>query len=275
MEKNNPHYTWLPPPDDLDLQAHQVDTWRVSLDASTPFSASLSTDLLRSLESSLSADELQRAARFHFPSDRDRFIAAHGCLRHILARYLHCKPGQLSFSTGEYGKPALLPPQKIDFNLSHSGGYALIVTARERKVGVDVERVRDDMELENIADRYFSPGEVSELMTLPPEQRAAAFFNCWTRKEAYIKAHGLGLSLPLDRFDVSLDETAVLRATRPDPSEAARWTLLSLDVDPEFAGALAVESAVLSGEALSKGAALSGEAVSKGKELEFRFWDWN
>ena len=256
MEKNNPHHTWLRPPDSLDLQAHQVDIWRVSLD--------LSPDSLRFLESSLSEDELQRVAGFHFPSDRDRFIAAHGCLRGILARYLLCEPGQLSFSTGEYGKPALFPYSKIDFNLSHSGGYALIAIARERKVGVDVERVREDMELENIADRYFSPGEVSQLLALVPEQRAIAFFNGWTRKEAYIKAHGLGLSLPLDSFDVSLDEPAVLLVTRPDSSEAARWILLSLEVDPDYAGALAVE-----------GATLNGEAVPQGKKLVFRYWDWD
>jgi len=255
MRQNKFSSVWSPPPDDLDLQTHQVDIWRVFLD--------LRVDSAKLFESSLSADESQRAARFHFKADRDRFIVAHGCLRGILARYLHCEPGQLSFFTGEYGKPALVD-KKIDFNLSHSGDYALVAIAHERKAGIDVECIRQDIEIENIADRYFSPREVSELMALPPEQRATAFFNCWTRKEAYIKAHGLGLSLPLDSFDVSLDEPAVLRATRPDPSQAARWTLLSLEVDSNYAGALAVE-----------GDALSGEAVSKGAELEFKYWDWN
>jgi 4'-phosphopantetheinyl transferase len=263
MEKNNPHHIWSRAPDDLELQSRQVDIWRVSLDASTPLSPSLSIDSLRSLEPSLSPDELQRAARFHFPLDRDRFLAAHGCLRHILARYLHCEPGQLSFSTGEYGKPALPPHQKIDFNLSHSGGYALIAITRDRNVGVDVERAHEDMGLINIADRYFSPREVSELRALPPEEQTTAFFNGWSRKEAYIKAHGLGLSLPLDSFDVSLDEPAVLRATRPDPQEAARWSLVSLEVDSGYTGALAVEVADP-----------SGKAELRNRELEFNYWDW-
>lgn len=255
MQKHNSQIVWSHPSDDLDLHSHQVDIWRVFLDHRVE-SAKL-------FESSLSVDESQRAARFHFAADKDRFIIAHGCLRNILARYLYCEPGQLSFFVGEYGKPELVD-KKIDFNLSHSGEYALIAIAQQRKVGIDVECVRQDIEYENIANRYFSPKEVSELILFPPEQRATAFFNCWTRKEAYIKAHGLGLSLPLDSFDVSLNEPAILRTTRPDPSEAARWTLLSLEVDSDYAGALAVEVAVL-----------SGEAASKGKELEFKYWDWN
>lgn len=246
MQQDNSHTTWSHPLDDLDLQSHQVDIWRVSLDPSP--------DSLRDFESTLSADESQRASRFRFAADRDRFIAAHVCLRNILARYLHLEPGELNFSTREYGKPSLVNDPKLEYNLSHSGDYALIAIARERKVGVDVERIRQDMELESIASRYFSTIEVSELMVLPTEQRETAFFNCWTRKEAYIKAHGLGLSLPLDSFDVSLapNEPAVLRATRPDSTTASRWTLLSLDVDSDYKGALAVE----------------------GTKLEFRFWDW-
>jgi 4'-phosphopantetheinyl transferase len=117
-----------------------------------------------------------------------------------------------------------------------------------------VERIRSGLELESIANRYFSLGEVTELMALPLEQRELAFFNCWTRKEAYIKAQGLGLSLPLDSFDVSLvlHEPAVLRVTRPDAQAASHWTLVSLDVDSNYAAALAVE----------------------GQGLEIRFWDW-
>lgn len=250
--------TWLPPPLDLDLQPHQVDIWRVSL--------KLEVDSLASSFSSLSADETQRAARFHFPADRDRFIIAHESLRDILARYLHCEPGQLIFSIGEYGKPALPSDKNIEFNLSHSADHALIAVTLQRKVGIDVEHIRPRISPEDIAGRYFSSREESELMSLPPEQREAAFFDGWTRKEAYIKAHGLGLSLPLDSFDVSLnpDESAILRATRPDSSIASRWTLLSLQVDSDYAGALAVE-----------GAALNVEDLSQASELEFRFWDWN
>lgn len=242
MQKNN----WTHPPDSLELRSHQVDIWRVSLDL-YPAAAQWA-------DSTLSAEESERAARFHFEKDRQRYILAHACLRDILSRYLHCETGQVNFSTNAYGKPILFPNTDIDFSLSHSGEYVLIAVARGHKVGVDVEHFRMDLEHEKIARRFFSQAEDEEFNTIPPEQKVTAFFNCWTRKEAYIKAHGLGMSLPLDSFDVSLvpDEHAVLRATRPDPDEARKWTLLPLDVHPEYAGTLAVE----------------------GMDLEFRYWDW-
>ncbi len=242
MEKDN----WTSPPDFLHVESRHVDIWRIFLN--------LQADSAKLAESSLSADEARRAARFHFPKDRDRFIAAHGILRQILGRYLHCEPGKLTFSVNRFGKPALID-SKLGFNLSHARDFALLAITQGRKIGVDVEHIRTDLELETIASRNFSEVEVSELMSLPPEQREIGFFNCWTRKEAYIKAYGLGLSLPLDSFDVSLgsDHSSVLRATRPDPQEAARWTLRPLDVAANYAGALAVE----------------------GLNLDFRFWDWN
>jgi 4'-phosphopantetheinyl transferase len=246
MQRIESKPTWSHAPGVLDLQPRQVDLWRIHLD--------LPIASVKLLESALSADEAQRAARFHFPADRQRFIAAHGCLRDILARYLSGTPSQLNFSANRYGKPAL-EEHDLEFNLSHSGDFALIAVAQGLKVGVDVERIRPDMEFESIASRYFSQGEFSELMTVQSDQRTVAFFNCWTRKEAYIKAQGLGLSLPLESFDLSLtpDEPAILRATRPDPGEAARWTLLSMEVDPGYAAAVAVE----------------------GNNPEFRLWDWD
>jgi len=236
---------WTPPPEILDLQPHQADLWRIFLD--------LPPATIKAMESGLSADESQRAARFHSATNRDLYIAAHGCLRDILARYLRLGPGQLTYSVNQYGKPAL-DGHDLEFNLSHSGDFALVAMTRGRKIGVDVERIRSDMEHENIASRFFSPGEVSELRALPSSQRVDGFFHCWTRKEAYIKAQGLGLSLPLDSFDVSLtpNEPAVLRATRPDLQETMRWTLLSLDVGVGYTAAMAVEK----------------------QDLEIRFWDW-
>jgi len=246
MHRTKPRTTWSLPPDILELRPDQVDVWRISLD--------FSVTSVKLLESILSADESRRAARFRFPSARDRYIAAHGCLRVILARYLNCEPAQLRFSSNQYGKPAL-QDLKLEFNLSHSGVFALIAATQGHKVGVDVERVRSDLEFERIASRFFSQNEISELMVVPPDQRQIAFFNCWTRKEAYIKAQGLGLSLPLESFDVSLtpNEPAILNATRPDSDEAARWMLFSMEVDPCYAAAVAV----------------------KGKNSEFRLWDWN
>jgi 4'-phosphopantetheinyl transferase len=115
-----------------------------------------------------------------------------------------------------------------------------------------VEQIRAGVEIESLARRNFSRWEVSELMALPPERRIIAFHDCWTRKEAYIKAQGLGLSLPLDGFDVSLDEPARLRATRPDANEAAQWTMQSMEVDSGYASAVAV----------------------RGSDLDFRLWDF-
>ena len=240
---------WVPPPSVLELESHQVDIWRVCLN--------IPTDLLSMLESIISADESARAARFYFPSLGARYIAAHGFLRDILARYLDLDPRTLSFSTNDYGKPRLsevFSKYVLDFNLSHSRDFALIAVTGGRQVGVDVEYMREEDSRAEIAARFFSEREVSDLRSLPPEQQETTFFHCWTRKEAYIKAHGLGLALPLDSFDVSLfpEEPAILRATRPDPQEANRWTLKHLEVWPRYAGAVAVE----------------------GKDLDFRLWDW-
>lgn len=260
MHKTKPHSIWMHPPDSLDLRSRQVDIWRARLD--------LPSDILNRLKATLSAEEAERAARFHFPADRDRFIAAHGCLRDILARYLGCEPSQLSFSANKYGKPALHNHQ-LEFNLSHSGDLALVAITRECKVGVDLERIRQGISSQVIARQYFSKSEVAELETLSLEEREVAFFTCWTRKEAYIKAQGLGLSLPLESFDVSLTshEPAILRATRPDPQEAARWALLSLKIDSYYASAVAVEGAAPSLSTLAPEA-------GAGQNLELRLWDW-
>ena len=237
---------WLAQPAALDLPSdRQADIWRIHLD--------LPMDSLSILRELLSTEESDRAARFHFPTDRNHFIVAHASLRDILARYLRCKPDQLSFSVNAYGKPSL-NQSTLEFNLSHSGDFALLAISQNRKIGIDIERKRTGISADIIGGQYFSQAEMSELQALPPGQREAAFFICWTRKEAYIKAQGMGLSLPLDSFDVSLTpaQPAILRASRPDPSEALRWTLLSLQVGAGYEAAVAVE----------------------GQNLEFRLWDW-
>lgn len=242
--------TWKTPPDGLNLQSRHVDVWRIHLN--------LELDSVKSFESTLSEDEFQRASNFHFDKDRDRYIIAHFSLRNILGRYLGTEPAQLEFSIDQHGKPSLLK-HKLEFNLSHSGSFALVAVTLNRIIGVDVERMREGISSLSIARQYFSPAEIVELETVPADQKETAFFACWTRKEAFIKAKGLGLSLPLDSFDVSLtpDEPAILRAVRPQPQEAARWTLLSLDVAPRHAGAVAVENAEL-----------------KVQDFKFRLWDW-
>jgi 4'-phosphopantetheinyl transferase len=188
---------------------------------------------------------MARAARFHFVRDRRRFIVGRGLLRTLLGRYLRLAPAALRFAYTPLGKPFLIAddaPEPLCFNLSHSNELALFAFSRNRAVGVDIEHVRPVDDYEQIAARFFAPAECAQLRTLPDGQRARAFFSCWTRKEAYIKAHGVGLSLPLERFTVSIapDEPAGLLATLDDPAEAARWSLLALPAGPDYEAALAV-----------------------------------
>jgi len=230
---------WRVPPQTLELNAAEVHVWRVALDQSLSIS--------ERFRNTLAPTERARAETFHFRKDRDYFIAARGALRAILGRYLNRSPRDLSFRYSSYGKPALdlgSGDDRLRFNLSHSQGMALYVIARDREVGVDIERVRSDLEVDQIAERFFSPSEISSLRALPVALRRNAFFLCWTRKEAYIKARGEGLSLPLDHFDVSIapGEPAALLRTRPDSAEAFRWSLRDLAFEsPEYAAAVAVE----------------------------------
>lgn len=229
---------WLPPSADLALSSDDVHVWRASLD--------LPASCVQSLQHTLAADELSRAERFYFHKDRKHFIVARGLLRAILSRYLDMEPGQLRFCYSDYGKPSLatMPGQDtLSFNVSHSHGLALYAVTRGREIGIDLERIRADLDCEQIAARFFSPRENAVLRALPAKLKPEAFFNCWTRKEAYIKARGGGLSLPLDQFDVSLapGEPTTLLNIRGDPQEALRWSLRELMPGPGHMAALAVE----------------------------------
>jgi len=219
------------------LPENEVQVWRVDLEA------------VRAEEPRwqrlLSSDESMRAARFHFPVDRQSFVAARALLRTILAGYLTADPKGLSFSYSKKEKPSLGPDQAdsgVTFNVSHSGGIALLAFARRREIGIDVEQVRRDFDVEAIAKRFFSTQEQEQLVVLPKEKRFEAFFRCWTRKEAYIKATGDGLSLPLDQFDVSIveDDSDALLCTRQDNSEAALWHLRDIPAGAGYVAALCV-----------------------------------
>lgn len=159
------------------------------------------------LEATLSPDEKARADRFHFANDRNRFVAARGLLRELLGTYLQQSPADLEFSYAKYGKPSLSGgniSSGLCFNVSHSAGMVVYAFARERNLGIDVEHVRPEFGGEDIAKRYFSAREMTDLRTLPSDARAEGFFHCWTRKEAYLKATGMGLQIPLDSFAVSV-----------------------------------------------------------------------
>ena len=232
--------TWRRPPETFVLGNDEVHVWRAGLSRDPSWSQGhLDT---------LSADERVRAERFHFAVDRAHFVAARGILRAILGGYLKRTPESLAFRYGAHGKPALAEDssdEEIRFNVSHSGGEALYAVTRGRDVGVDIERVRDDLAVAEIAARFFSPRETATLQALPVGMQRRAFFRIWTRKEAYIKGRGEGLSLPLDEFDVSSGggDTDMLIDTRSDRPGASRWSIRDIAAGPGFAAALAAESA--------------------------------
>lgn len=194
------------------------------------------------LESFLSEDELARANRFHFPEHRRRFVAARGQLRELLGQEVGLLPQNLSFRYGPHGKPELEQTQELSFNLSHSHEAALLATCQKAALGVDLEWTERRVEYLLVGRRFFSDQEVGKLDACPPERQREAFFACWTRKEAYIKALGDGLSRPLDSFAVGMleGEPATLLWSR-FPGEVERWSLYNLTLPGSYRGALVVE----------------------------------
>jgi 4'-phosphopantetheinyl transferase len=192
----------------------------------------------------LSADERARVNRFQFEADRNRGIVARALLRLLLGHCLDCSVEYLTFATDRFGKPTLLAPAmaSLQFNVSHSGDYILIALNRRHAVGVDVERIRTDLAIEEIAQRFFSPRERRDLSALTPQERPGGFFTCWTRKEAYLKARGDGLTVPLAAFDVTLrpgDDVRLIE-TRHDINDVHRWTLSALDCGDDYRAAVVI-----------------------------------
>ena len=227
------------PPRDLLLETNEVHLWVVFLDQPDP--------LLQGLHKTLSDDECERADRFVFQKDRNRFIVGRGVLRVVLGRYLKTAADSIIFRYGIRGKPevANAPAGNIlYFNLSHSEGLGLFAFSRRDNVGVDVEYIRDVPEMEKIVDRFFSEKEAEKFRTLPKNKKREAFFDGWTRKEAYVKALGDGLLMPLNSFDVSFlpGEPARLLSINGDEKEGARWSIKTLPLGTNYTGALAVES---------------------------------
>lgn len=243
MKWTAPDTTWISPPAQPRLSENEIHIWRIQLDAAV---------LERS--DTLAPDEEARAARFHLSRDRERFVAARSALRIILGSYLRVNARDIHFDYGPHGKPALRPGwdegalpshQALTFNLAHTRGIALCAVACRRAVGVDIEYLRPELAHEPIAERFFSAGEVAALRSLPAPQQPLAFFRCWTRKEAFVKARGEGLAFALDRFEVSLapDAPPALLNVTGAPAEAGRWSLCELVPAPGYVAALAVEGA--------------------------------
>jgi len=217
-----------------DIQTGEVHVWRVEL--------MQPEHVIQALRSTLEQDELFRADRFHFEKDRRAFVVSRGFLREIIGRYTNTRPEQLRFAYGPYGKPAL--EGRLRFNMSHSHDLALIALTEDHELGVDVEYMRADFASADIARRFFSPVEVEVFNSLAQEDQVAAFFRCWTRKEAFIKATGKGLSQPLEGFDVTLGPREPAALLRVDGEDASRWTLSDVKIDEGYAAALAVEGRV-------------------------------
>lgn len=222
------------------LDAGELLLWQLNLDASP--------EILNALSDVVSADERERAARFHFEQDRSRFLVGRGALRCILGRYLAEQPADISFVYGLRGKPAIagIP---LHFNMSHSDGMAVIAVTRSHVVGIDLEHVRPMPDLEGIAKSHFSSTEQAAIATLPADDRLSAFFTCWTRKEAYLKATGDGIAAGLSSFDVTVIPGTYPRLLRVDgkPEETERWSFYDLPLAPGFVGVVVVEGKTLGG----------------------------
>ncbi len=229
---------WQAPPSRPVLRPDQVHLWRVSL-LHPPFPS----DMLWRV---LNEKEQARAGRYRFERDRRRFVAARGMLRVILARYAGVSPAAIRFEYSDYGKPSLPDRPDLAFNATDSGELMAVGVAQNRLLGVDIEQVRDDFGGLEIAERFFSPAEVATLRALPSHEQARAFFRCWTRKEAFIKAIGEGLSYPLHQFDVTLgpDEPPRLLRVAGEPDAPRRWFLADFPLDPNYEGAIIAEMPV-------------------------------
>jgi len=231
-----------PPPA---LEENAVHVWRIALGDATQ---------TKRYHHLLSAEEQGRARRFFRKEHGDRYVIAHGALRCILAHYVSERAESLEFSVSEHGKPSLAATTPagasgIEFNLSHSGDLALVAVARGRSVGVDLERWSEETEHLELAERFFSPAERDALRALADsrEKVVAGFFAAWSRKEAYLKATGHGISRGLHHFDVTLGpgEPARLLGDRLDVRATERWEMLSLEPAPGFSAALVAESPIV------------------------------
>ena len=232
---------WHHPPEKPVFQSNQLHIWQIN--------RSQSDKTLDALWEFLSDDEKARAERFRFPRDRNRYIAGRGAMRDILSRYVQHAPQALRFYYGLNGKPYLTTEfnsASLYFNLSHSNELALLGVFPAADIGIDIEFAREKFSGKDIAERYFSEFEISELESLPETHKVAGFFNCWTRKEAFIKALGDGLSRPLSQFDVTLkpEAEAKLLRTEWDTEEAKKWVLQDISVAPKYHAAVAVKAKI-------------------------------
>jgi 4'-phosphopantetheinyl transferase len=219
-----------------ELPSGEAHVWLAKLD--------LDSAVLENLSRFLNDEEKARAARFKVDHARDEFTAGRALLRIVLGKYLGSDPKKLTFRIGEHGKPELAEKNAIHFNLSHTRSLAAIAVTHSGAIGVDVERVRENVDSLQLAERYFSKQESAWVRSHSVSKRAGAFFSCWTAKEAYIKALGMGLSTQLDQFAIVPDPAKLELEIQiaDDPSESTEWTLSRLELSVDFRGAVAVHA---------------------------------
>ena len=232
--------SWPFPPPDWSFASRGLQVWAVALDVTQA--------ALAEFHATLAPVERERAGRFRFERHRNRFVVGRGVLRAILSRYLQTEPGTIEFCYGPNGKPLLMHGSQeggLLFNLAHSEGLALIAVTRAGQIGVDVERIRPVHDADELVTRFFCPREIAAFHNLPEAQKPIAFFNLWTRKEAWLKATGEGIGYSLNRVEVSFlpGEAARLLSLPEGPHAAVQWTLHHLAPAPSFAAALAVPAA--------------------------------
>lgn len=194
----------------------------------------------------LSKEETRRAETFKFEKDKKKYVVSKGILRRLSSFYLHIAPEDVVFDYGEFGKPSFGFTTKLKFNTSHAGDKAVFVFTENNSIGVDIELIKSDLDVMNLAENFFSEKEISDLANLHSSERNVAFYRCWTRKEAFIKAKGIGLSFPLKSFSVSTnsDMQAELLETDWNPSERLSWKLFSHKPTENYISAIAIQGAV-------------------------------
>ncbi len=222
------------PANEICLGIDEVHVWRAFLDNDQRGS---SIDCVKIL----SNDEKERATRFFFQEDRDKYVIRRAMLRRILSCYLRVDPQEICFRYGHYGKPRLadeFSERPLHFNMSHSGNLAMYAFSRGGELGIDVERIDEKVEVDLLAQRFFSSEETERIRTLSEEERRISFFDSWVRKEAYLKAMGTGLSVPVDSFELPRQ---VLGRNMEDRVDTTSWFSHSLTVDTHYASALVVQ----------------------------------
>lgn len=220
----------------MTLLSNSVDIWSIDT-AKFP-------DDLTSYFQLLSQEEQLRSQRFKFEKDKRLYILARSALRLLAGQYLNCTPVSIQMGYAAYDKPYFLDYPEFKFNISHSGEIVVLAFVQKLELGVDVEYIKTDFEVMEIADNFFASDEIENLKKIEKELHFEAFYRCWTRKEAFIKAKGSGLSFPLSDFSVSIGEKAELLATHWDENEKNEWSLSSFMPKNDYVGALAVHGPV-------------------------------